>query len=99
MPINRKVRLGFVYDQLKSDDEIVFDFTHAFRSIPMVAIVILNYTKVMKDIRTNGIYYGAFEVLETISEARGLLPEERRVPVLDLTYIFQPVDGMVFCYR
>ena len=74
-----------VYNTLNRNNRVVFDITHAFRSIPMLAIVILNYAKVMKNIVIDGIYYGAFEVLGSISEAKSIQQEERRVPILDLT--------------
>jgi len=74
-----------VFDQLKEGDEVVFDITHAFRSIPMLAIVVLNYAKIIKEVTLRGIYYGAFEVLGSIQEARKIPLKERRVPVLDLT--------------
>ena len=61
-----------VFEDLKPEDEVIFDITHAFRSIPMLAIVILNYSKVMKNITIGGIYYGAFEVLGSIFEAEKL---------------------------
>ncbi len=74
-----------ILDQLNHGDEVVFDITHAFRSIPMLAIVILNYAKIMKKIALHGIYYGAFEVLGSIPEAEKIPLKERRVPVLNLT--------------
>lgn len=72
-------------DRIHPGDEIIIDITHAFRSIPMLAIVVLNYAKVMKAIKVKGIYYGAFEVLGTIAEAGAMSPESRRVPIFDLT--------------
>ncbi len=53
---------NIVLDQIRENDFVVFDITHAFRSIPMLAIVILNYAKVIKNIRLTGIIR-AFEVL------------------------------------
>jgi CRISPR-associated Csx2 family protein len=50
-----------IIDQLQENDEVVFDVTHGFRSIPLLAIVVLSYARVMKDIAIRGIYYGAFE--------------------------------------
>jgi len=76
---------GTVFDQLNQGDEVIFDITHAFRSIPMLAIVVLNYAKVMKDITLQGIYYGAFEVLGSPHAAQKIPPDERRVPIFDLT--------------
>ena len=61
---------NIVFGSLEREDEVVFDITHAFRSIPMLAIVILNYAKMMKKVTLSGIYYGAFEVLGNIHVAR-----------------------------
>lgn len=76
---------SLVFDELKHEDHVIFDITHAFRSIPMLAIVVLNYAKVMKDVTLQGIYYGAFEVLGSIAEAKKIPLEKRLVPILDLT--------------
>ncbi len=84
-----------VYDQLKSDDEVIFDITHAFRSIPMLTIVILNYAKIMKNVTLSGIYYGAFEVLGSYHEAEKLPLEKRRAPILDLTPFDQLMEWSI----
>ncbi|MDD3962408.1 MAG: TIGR02221 family CRISPR-associated protein, partial [Bacteroidales bacterium] len=52
-----------IYEQLEENDEVYFDITHSFRSIPMLCMVLLNYAKYLKNITVKGIYYGAFEVL------------------------------------
>jgi CRISPR-associated DxTHG motif protein len=74
-----------LFDQLNDCDRAVFDLTHAFRSIPVLAMVVLNYAKVMKNLAIDKICYGAFEVLGSIDDARRLAPENRLVPILDLT--------------
>jgi len=51
----------------------------------MLAIVVLQYAKVIKGITLGGIYYGAFEVLGSIFEARNIPKEKRRVPIFDLS--------------
>ena len=84
-----------VYEQLNTGDHVVFDITHAFRSIPMLAIVILNYAKVMKNVVIDGIYYGAFEVLGAISEAREMARDTRRVPILNLTPLVQLMEWSI----
>ena len=81
-----------VYDSLNRGDKIVFDITHAFRSIPMLAIIILNYAKIMKDVTLKGIYYGAFEVLGSIQEAKKLSLSERNAPILDITSFDQLME-------
>jgi CRISPR-associated Csx2 family protein len=81
-----------IFDLLGEGDHVVFDITHAFRSIPMLAVVVLNYAKVMKGVLLDGIYYGAFEVLGSIPEASKMPPVERRAPILDLTPFDQLMD-------
>ncbi len=63
-----------IIDQLQDGDEVVFDITHGFRSIPLLAIVVLSYARVMKSITIRGIYYGAFEAASNGS-----------APIFDLT--------------
>jgi CRISPR-associated Csx2 family protein len=81
-----------VYDQLQPGDQVVLDITHALRSIPMLALVALNYAKVLKGVQVEAIYYGAFEVIGTIDAARKMAPEKRRAPLFDLTAFDQLLD-------
>jgi CRISPR-associated Csx2 family protein len=76
-----------VMDAIKEDDEVVFDITHAFRSIPMLAIVILNYARIVKRIRIGGIFYGSFEALGHPRDVDTIPAADRLVPILDLTPI------------
>jgi CRISPR-associated Csx2 family protein len=84
-----------VIDSIREEDEVVFDITHAFRSIPMLAIVILSYAKVIKRIRIGGIYYGAFEVLGNPRDVDPIPEPERLVPILDLTPISDLLEWAV----
>lgn len=81
-----------IFGHLNQGDEVVFDITHAFRSIPMLAIVVLNYAKVIKNLTVRGIYYGAFEVLGNFFEVRNMPPEERRAPIFELTAFDRLMD-------
>lgn len=75
-----------VYDSLKDNDEIIFDITHSFRSIPMLFMVLIGYARLTKNISVKAIYYGAFEILGHPSEVEKNIPEDERVaPVFDLT--------------
>lgn len=58
-----------VFNQINTDDEIIFDITHGFRSLPMLAIVILNYAEVLKNIKIGGVYYGAFDAKDADNNA------------------------------
>ncbi|SHK20539.1 CRISPR-associated protein, TM1812 family [Anaerobranca californiensis DSM 14826] len=60
---------------LEEKDEVIFDITHAFRSIPMLGLVVLNFAKATKNIKLSGIYYGAYESRNSDNEA----------PIFDLT--------------
>ena len=71
--------------QVNESDTVFFDITHAFRSIPMLAMVILQYLKVLKGIQVSGIYYGAFEVLGPLGKVKNMPLEQRRAPIVDLT--------------
>lgn len=71
-----------VFDSLKPGDEVVFDITHAFRSIPLLAIIVLQYARIMKGVTLRGIYYGAFEALPQVKQKPA---QDRRAPIVDLT--------------
>lgn len=65
-----------VYDQIEENDTIYFDITNGFRSLPMLAMTILSYSKMLKNTEIKGIYYGA---LEAKDKKTGI------VPIFDLT--------------
>jgi CRISPR-associated Csx2 family protein len=62
-------------DILAPGDNVTFDITHGFRSLPMLVMVLLNYARVMKDVTLAAIYYGAYEAPD----------ENDRRPVFDLS--------------
>lgn len=76
-----------IYSKLNENDEVYFDITHAFRSIPMFVTVLMNYAKFMKNISVESILYGAFEKLGSAYEVRQLPEADRIAPVIDLTSI------------
>ena len=81
-----------MFDELNPDDAVIFDITHAFRTIPLLAIVVLNYARIMKNVHLKGIYYGAFETLGSIQDVKAMPPDRRRVPVLDFTSLNQLLE-------
>ncbi|MBF0234963.1 MAG: TIGR02221 family CRISPR-associated protein [Desulfamplus sp.] len=75
-----------VYDSLGHGDEIIFDITHGFRSIPMLFMTLIGYARMLKQISVKGIYYGAFEQLGPAYEVEKNIPVDERVaPIFDLT--------------
>lgn len=78
-----------VYSKLEQDDEIYFDVTHAFRSIPMFSTILFNYAQLMNGVKLCNVYYGAFEKLGPAFEVMTTPVEERIAPILDLKTIIQ----------
>lgn len=79
-----------VFAKLDEDDEIYFDVTHAFRTIPLFATTLFNYARFLKGTAIKGIYYGAFEKLGPAYLLNKLPEEKKRVlsaPIADLTNI------------
>lgn len=76
-----------VYAKLQANDQIYFDVTHAFRSIPLFSIVLFNYSKFMLGTRLMSIMYGAFEKLGPAFKVKEQPVDERVAPVIDLTNI------------
>ncbi|HOV84916.1 MAG TPA: TIGR02221 family CRISPR-associated protein [Syntrophobacteraceae bacterium] len=86
-------------DCLCPGDNVVFDITHALRSIPLVAVVVLNYAKALKHVSLRGIYYGAFEALGSYDQVKAMEVESRKVRILDLTALDQLMDWTVATHR
>ena len=67
-----------VSGQIGEGDQVILDITHGFRSIPLLAIVILNYVKAAKNVKILGVYYGAWE-------SRDTTVTPNRAPIFDMT--------------
>jgi len=83
-----------VYENLNNEidgikDEIYFDVTHAFRSIPMFSTVLFNYASFLKGIKLKSVHYGAFEKLGPSFEVEKMPLEERVAPILNLTNLVE----------
>jgi CRISPR-associated Csx2 family protein len=74
-----------VFNCINPEDEVLLDVTHALRSLPILALVVLNYAKVCKNISLDKLLYGAFEVLGDVAKISSLTVEERNVPIFDIT--------------
>lgn len=56
-----------IFDEFEEKDEIYFDITHSFRSLPFVVMSVINYARFTKDIDMKEIFYGAYEARETVN--------------------------------
>ncbi len=73
-----------VYKSILPNDEVILDITHAFRSLPMLGMVLLNYAKALKNVSVKSIHYGAFEKLGTGLEVEKMPIEDRNASILNL---------------
>lgn len=76
-----------LYNILEEKDIIYFDATHAFRSIPLLATVLFNYAKCLKNITVASISYGAFETLGPAFKVQNMDIKDRKAPVINLNSI------------
>lgn len=59
-----------VFEHINEGDQVYLDVTYGFRSLPLLAIVLLNYARVLKGIEVKGIFYGNFEAGKAEKTAR-----------------------------
>ena len=51
-----------VFCKINEGDHLYFDITHGFRYLPMLVMVLCNYSKFLKKVTVESITYGNFEV-------------------------------------
>ncbi|ABB13876.1 TIGR02221 family CRISPR-associated protein [Carboxydothermus hydrogenoformans] len=86
-----------IYNEVEENDNLVFDLTHSFRSLPFLTGIILNYTRLLKNVNILGVYYGAFEVLGPVREVEEKYPDvnDRVAPVISLNYFLEISDWVL----
>lgn len=52
---------SLIFGMLEDGDELYFDITHGFRYLPMITLVLGNYSKFLKNVTVRWIGYGNFE--------------------------------------
>jgi len=65
---------------LHKGEEVTFDVTHAFRSLPILALLATAYLRVVNQVRLAAILYGAYEA----KDAAGRAPVFNLTPFVDL---------------
>ena len=51
-----------VVSAVEPDSKVLFDITHAFRSIPMLVLLASAFLQKARNVEISGVYYGAFDV-------------------------------------
>lgn len=54
------------FEKIQDEDELYFDFTHGYRYLPMLVLVLSNYSKFLKNVNVMSITYGNFEVAKDL---------------------------------
>lgn len=47
-----------IFDKLQDGDELYLDITNSFRYLPMLLVVLVNYAKLLKNVKVKAIFYG-----------------------------------------
>jgi CRISPR-associated DxTHG motif protein len=68
------------------DDHLLFDVTHSFRSLPLIALACIQYLRALRNVSLEGIYYGAFEARKDPRDP------DQPAPVFDLTPFVELMD-------
>lgn len=66
---------------VQPQQEVVLDITHGFRHLPMLGLVAAHYLERVKQVRVQGLYYGALD-----------MSSEGKTPVLDLRGMLQTME-------
>ncbi|MDW8255647.1 MAG: TIGR02221 family CRISPR-associated protein, partial [Acidobacteriota bacterium] len=73
-----------VVESVSEREEVLFDITHGFRSLPFVVFLAVAYLRAVKKVSLRGIVYGAFEAKDS----------EGRAPVFDLSPFLSLLDWL-----
>lgn len=80
-----------IFNVINEGDELYFDITHSFRSIPLIALLIANFAKTIKNASIQRLFYGNFDV----SNSGNVENEERRAPIVDITSMVNLLDWTI----
>lgn len=70
--------------KLTDGDEVIFDITHAFRSIPIMSLLVIALLRETKNIKLKAILYGAFDAKD----------KDGNTPLFDLTPFVELLDWL-----
>ncbi|AUS99806.1 TIGR02221 family CRISPR-associated protein [Nostoc sp. CENA543] len=68
---------------LEKNDRVIFDITHSFRSLPVLALIAVSYLRVVRQVTIEGLVYGAFEAENK---------ETKKSPTFDLLPMISLLD-------
>lgn len=71
-----------VVESVSSNETIIFDITHAFRSLPILVLLASAFLQKARDVQIQGVYYGAFEI------------DKKQPPIIDITSAVTLLDWL-----
>jgi CRISPR-associated DxTHG motif protein len=74
-----------ISDAVCEGDQIAFDITHGFRSLPVIALLTIAYLKQVKGVKVQYVLYGAYEARND---------KDQVAPVFDLTLFADLLDWL-----
>lgn len=81
---------------LNEGDEVIFDITHSFRTLPFLSFLAANYLQTAKNVNIKGIYYGAFEAGQmSDNSALKIAPVFDLTPFLELSHWITATDKFI----
>lgn len=84
-----------IYNLIEEGDELYFDITHSFRSNPVIALIISNFARIMKNATIKRLLYGNFEALGPAPLVKNMMVEQRIAPIIDITSMVELLDWTV----
>lgn len=78
-----------VVAEVDVQEQVIFDITHGFRSLPFLSLLAVAYLREVKDIKLQAVLYGNFEARD----------EAGRTPVIDLSGFVSLFDWMTAADR
>lgn len=60
---------------LEQEEEVIFDITNGYRSLPVLALIAISYLRVVRNLKIRGLIYGAWEARNK---------ETNKTPIFDL---------------
>jgi CRISPR-associated DxTHG motif protein len=72
-----------VIDKVEEGENVIFDITHGYRSLPFLAFLFAAYLKTAKKVNIEAIYYGALEMAAQ---------NNHKAPVIDLSQFVTMLD-------
>ncbi|WP_324282581.1 TIGR02221 family CRISPR-associated protein [Cyanobacterium aponinum UTEX 3221] len=71
-----------VVESVPENSEIIFDITHAFRSIPVIVLLASAFLEKARNVKIKGVYYGQYD------------PKNNRASIFDLTPAIKLLDWL-----